>query len=370
MRWWPYHREGRDGPYLCFMHFDILIVGQGICGTMLSWFLHKAGKSFLVIDDNNSNAASKVAAGIINPVTGRRFVYSWMIDIVMPFASESYEEIGKFFDQKLVAQKDIIDFFPSPQMLNAFTTRLTENDTYLHSYPNQNHFNQFFNYDFGCGKISPTYIADISGLIYNWRQYLSEKKLLLEEHFDQQLLSVEKDSVSYQDITASKIIFCDGISSANTSWFNALPFSPSKGEMLLIESQDLTNEHIFKRGLMLAPLFQKNLFWVGSSYQWEYEDDQPTEKFYNQTKTLLDQWLKVPYKIIDHQAALRPSTLERRPFVGFHPQLSNVGILNGMGTKGTSLAPFFANQLVQNIVFDAPITPDADVKRFSRILSK
>ncbi len=352
------------------MQVDILIVGQGICGTMLSWFLHKAGKSFLVIDENNTNAASKVAAGIINPVTGRRFVYSWMIDTVMPFANETYKELGIFFNQKFIEQKDIIDFFPSPQMLHAFATRLTENDTYLHSYPDQNHFNQFFNHDFGCGKISPTYIADLSGVINSWRQHLSEKKILLEENFNQNLLSVEKDFVNYQNITASKIIFCDGISSAANNWFSPLPFSPNKGEMLLIETDDLTNEHIFKKGLMLAPLFQKNLFWIGSSYQWEYENDQPTEKFYKQTKTLLEQWLKVPFQIIDHKAALRPATLERRPFVGFHPKLNNVGILNGMGTKGTSLAPFFANQLVQNMLFDAPVTPEADVKRFTRILSK
>ena len=242
------------------MQFDTLIIGQGICGTMLSWFLHKAGKSFLIIDDDNANAASKVAAGIINPVTGRRFVYSWMIDIVMPFAVQTYHDMAKFFDQPLVAQKDIIDFFPSPQMLNAFATRLTENDTYLHSYPDQNHFNQFFNYDFVFVQISPAYISDISGLISNWRHYLSTKNLLLEERFDNNLLAVEKDSVNYQNITASKIIFCDGINSSNVSWFNALPFSPSKGEMLLIESEELTNEHIFKKGLMLAPLFQKICF--------------------------------------------------------------------------------------------------------------
>ena len=140
--------------------------------------------------------------------------------------------------------------------------------------------------------------------------------------------------------------------------------------MLIIESEDLSNEHIFKKGLMLAPLFQKDLFWVGSSYQWEYQHANPTKEFYEQTNNLLNHWLKTPYKILDHKAALRPSTLERRPFVGFHPQYNSIGILNGMGTKGTSLAPFFANQMAQNILFDAPFTPEADVKRFSRILSK
>jgi glycine/D-amino acid oxidase-like deaminating enzyme len=77
------------------MHVDFLLIGQGICGTFLSLALQKAGYSFLVIDDNRPDAASKVAAGIINPVTGRRIVKTWMIDEVMPFAWQQYTELGK-----------------------------------------------------------------------------------------------------------------------------------------------------------------------------------------------------------------------------------------------------------------------------------
>ncbi|MGZ5190825.1 MAG: FAD-dependent monooxygenase, partial [Flavisolibacter sp.] len=58
------------------MQVDYLIIGQGICGTMLSWFLHKEGKTCIVIDDDNQNSSSKIAAGIINPVTGRRYAYT------------------------------------------------------------------------------------------------------------------------------------------------------------------------------------------------------------------------------------------------------------------------------------------------------
>src|SRR5690242_6028765 len=125
------------------MQVDYLIVGQGICGTMLSWFLHKEGKTFFIIDDNNEKASSKVAAGVINPVTGRRYAYTWMIDEIMPFAVQAYEEIGKHFNTQFVFQKSVIDFFPSPQMRLAFIDRLTEDDTFLHSYPDQNHFNQY-----------------------------------------------------------------------------------------------------------------------------------------------------------------------------------------------------------------------------------
>ena len=352
------------------MQFDYLIVGQGICGTMLSWFLHKQGKTFLVIDDNNENSSSKIAAGIINPVTGRRYAYTWMIDEVMPFAIQAYEEIGTYLNIQLAYPKSIIDFFPSPQMRNAFIDRLTENDTYLHSFPDQNRFNQYFNYDFGCGEIRPAYTVHLQLLLQSWRKKLQELDAIREEQFDLNELKTSKELVSYQTVTAKKIIFCDGAAGVNNPWFQLLPYAANKGEALVIESMELTNEHIFKKGLMLAPLPGENIYWVGSNYQWEFEDDQPSQQFYDHATSVLNGWLKNSYKVLAHKAAVRPATLERRPFVGFHPQFENVGILNGMGTKGTSLAPFFAHQLSQHLIYNFPIAPEADVRRFMRILSK
>lgn len=352
------------------MQVDYLIIGQGICGTMLSWFLHKEGKTFLIIDDNNENASSKIAAGIINPVTGRRYAYTWMIDEVMPFAVETYEAVGNYFGTKLVYQKGVIDFFPSPQMRQAFIERLNENDTYLHSYPDQNHFNQFFNYDFGCGEINPAYIVHVQGLLSSWRKKLVEWNSIREEKFRIDELKADADAVFYGDVSAQKIIFCDGVDGTNNPWFQLLPFAPNKGEALIIECEELTNEHIFKKGLMLAPLADKDQYWIGSNYQWEFENDQPSEQFHQHATSTLNGWLKKSYKILAHKAAVRPATIERRPFVGFHPQFPSIGILNGMGTKGTSLAPFFANQLTQQLVYNFPIAPEADVHRFTRILSK
>ena len=352
------------------MNVDFIIVGQGICGTMLSWYLHKEGKTFFIIDDGKSNASSRIAAGIINPVTGRRYVYTWMIDELLPFIQSAYSELENYFDTKLIYQKGVIDFFPSPQMRNAFVDRVLEDDTYLHAYPDQNRFNQYFNYDFGCGEISPCFIIDVEQLLALWRDKLLEQNGILNETFNYDHLQLKADHVIYNSHTAGKIIFCDGIQSLNNSWFSLLPFSANKGEVLIIESGELTNEHIFKRSLFLAPLTKAGLFWVGSNYLWDFEDEQPSEQFYNTTKSLLDKWLKVPYHIIAHKASIRPATVERRPFVGLHPHQPLVGILNGMGTKGTSLAPYFAYQLVQHLVHNLPITDEANVSRFSRILSK
>jgi glycine/D-amino acid oxidase-like deaminating enzyme len=352
------------------MQTDYIIIGQGICGTMLSWFLHKEGKSFLVMDDSAANTASKIAAGIINPVTGRRYAYTWMIDEVMPFAVDTYKEIGFHFSSKFVFEKSIIDFFPSPQMRNAFIDRLTENDTYLHSFPDQNHFNSYFNYDFGCGEVRPAYLVHLQPLMAAWRKKLSEGKAIRQEKFDSGELKISGDGIAYQDITAQKIIFCDGAAGFDNPWFQPLPYAPNKGEALIISCDELSQEHIFKKGLMLAPMADPNTFWIGSNYQWEFDNDQPSPQFYKHATSVLDGWLKKRYTVLDHKAAVRPATLERRPFAGLHPQFQNIGILNGMGTKGVSLAPFFAQQFVQHLVYDLPLAPEADVRRFTRILSK
>lgn len=62
--------------------FDYLIVGQGIAGTLLTHFLLKKNKKFLVADLYNPNSASSVAAGLFNPVTGRRLVKTWKADSI------------------------------------------------------------------------------------------------------------------------------------------------------------------------------------------------------------------------------------------------------------------------------------------------
>lgn len=352
------------------MQVDVLIIGQGICGTMLSWNLRKEGKTFLLIDDAAENTASKTAAGVINPVTGRRYVTSWMAAELLDFAKRTYNEMAAYLDSPLLYPKSIIDFFPSPQMRNAFVDRISEDDTYLHSYPDQNLFNPFFNYDFGCGEIRPVYTMHLPLLLSQWRNELRKWNSLREETFVVQALSVVEDGIRYNDIIAERVIFCDGIAAADNPWFSLLPFSANKGEALLVHCEDLNHDHIFKKGMTLVPLPEEGMFWFGSNYQWEFENTAPSSAFYDAANGILQHWLKKPFTIVDHKAAVRPATLERRPFVGFHPQYPSIGILNGTGTKGVSLAPFFAHQLVQNIAHNLPIAPEANVHRFSRILSK
>jgi glycine/D-amino acid oxidase-like deaminating enzyme len=202
-----------------------------------------------------------------------------------------------------------------------------------------------------------------------WREELKLNNTLLDEHFDLKDLTIESSFVTYKNIKAKKIIFCDGVNGAENPWFKLLPYAPNKGEALIVEIDDLPRNNIYKTNMSIVP-WKENFFWVGSTYEWKFEHSNPTEAFRKKTEALLKQWLKVSYKVVEHLASVRPANIERRPFVGLHPVHSQIGVLNGMGTKGCSLGPYFASEFVEHLLSNAIINPNADVKRFTKILSK
>lgn len=352
------------------MQVDYLIIGQGISGTWLSYYLQKAGKKIVVIDNNRKTAPSRIAAGIINPVTGRRHVEVWMAEELLPFSLDAYTQLGHELRLNAISQKNSIDFFPSPQMRLSFMQRVEEKGPYVFDYTNENDFRSLFNYDFGCGEIKPVYSAHLENILPAWRKQLIENGALLEEKFDNSQLTITPEKITYQDISASFVIFCDGSNGAGNSYFSALPFAPNKGEALLVEIPGLPIDRIYKKGMMLVPMAEPGMWWLGSNYEWEFDTPEPSRLFREKASALLEEWLRVPFTIREQVAGIRPATLERRPFVGLHPLYPNIGILNGMGTKGCSLAPFFAKQLTDHLCKGTPIRPEADIKRFSGILKR
>jgi len=351
------------------MVVDYLVIGQGISGTWLSYYLQKANRSYIVIDNDQSNSASRVAAGIINPVTGRRVVKTWMIDELLLFLNPAYEELGMELGIKAIDRKKLIDFHPTPQMKIAFDERVKENADFLFHPKDQWQYQETFNYDFGFGEVDPCYVVNLKEILQRWRKKLLSNNKLLEENFEIEKLIHSNTEVIYKNIRAEKIIFCDGIHSSQNPFFKNLPFALNKGEVILIKSPDIPSTNIFKKGMMLTSI-EKDLYWIGSNYLWGFPDDQPTEQFRKQIDLLLKTWLKFPFKIIDHIASVRPANIERRPFVGFHPIYKNIGILNGMGTKGCSLAPWFAKQLTDHLIYGNEILAEADIKRFTKILTR
>lgn len=350
-------------------HYDIIIVGQGISGTVLSSTLMEQHQKVLVIDDGNKKAASKIASGVINPVTGRRIVKTWQIDDVMPAAVRIYKALENKLYTKIIQQCNIINFHAIEQMQKAFEDRIAEDPTYLSTSPLQDTIAAAFEASFGYTVIDPCWLVHLENLLTSWRQYLIEKNALLEDVFDFKKLNITTDQIVYDNYTAQQIIFCEGAKGQENPYFKQLPFAPNKGEALLVKINDLDNRYIYKKAVSIVP-WKDSIFWVGSNYEWDNYNDDPSPSFKEKTMAALNEWLKVPYKVVDHIAAIRPANTERRPFVGMHPFYKNIGIFNGMGTKGCSLAPFFAEQFTSHILQQTAIDIEASIDRFNILATK
>jgi glycine/D-amino acid oxidase-like deaminating enzyme len=348
---------------------EVLIIGQGLAGTWLSWWLHQAGVSFHLIDKADQDGASMRAAGLINPVTGRRMVTTWMIDELMSFAFKAYGEIGKSLDDSFIKEISLIDLFPSVQMLQAFKKRFDEDKTHLLPGEDNEKYSASFRYDFGWGEIRPCALVNVEGLLARWRIWLKEKDFLKESEFELSKLKINDQEIEYSGVRYRYIIFCDGKASAHNPLFEKLPFALNKGEGLLVGINGLPGGFVFKKGMSLVP-YGENKYWFGSTYEWSFENDKPSANFRKAAQDWLSNNLKLSYTILEHFASIRPATLERRPFAGFHPLYPQIGILNGLGTKGCSLAPFFAKQLVNKLTGSGNIDPLADINRYEKILRR
>lgn len=339
-----------------------LIVGQGLVGTWMSYHLEKAGIPYKIINDPNFKSATSVASGVINPVTGRRIVQTWMIESILPFTVKQYKEFAAFLQKELFYPTPVILIHPSAQMKDSFDYRLHNENVYL-CQQDASKWHPYFSMPFGTGAINECYWIDLRKMTTYWKQYLAKTKKIINTQFEYEDIIMNEHFVQWKNIVAEKIIFCEGVNALKNPYFKSLPFAPNKGEALIIKVPGLSNHYIYKYNITIAP-WSADLFWVGSSYEWSFKDEQPTVAFKEKMIQHLNQFLNLPYSIIDHIVGIRPTNVQRRPFVGVHPLHPQLAICNGMGTKGCSLAPYFTHQLMEHLEEGKAIAEEADIAHF------
>lgn len=351
---------------------DFIIVGQGLAGSVLAYLLWQKGQKVVVIDnytEGGKKSSSQIAAGIINPITGMRFVKTWRIDEFLAAARAFYLEMETVLGVKLWHERSII---------RAIRTIEEENNWLLRSsYPDYQPFCGTIPPSVKSTQIKPFYaLAEVKNaaqvnlplLVEHCRFFFKNKAMLLTEDFDTSELNISTKNVVYKGITASKIIFCEGDQGKNNPFFQKLPFNPDKGELLLVRIPNLDLTQIFKNKMAIVPLHdtfegQNDLYWVGATNTWAFENDLPSEISKSLIINELKAMLSIPFEVIEHQAAVRPTVKDRRPFIGCLSLQPNIGIFNGFGTKGTSLVPFFANHFVAALLNGTPLDKEVDIRR-------
>jgi len=349
------------------MQIDFIIVGQGVAGTLLAHFLLEAGQKVVLIDDKHEHAASKVAAGIINPITGRRYVKSWRVDELLPFAQQTYQQIEAKLGVSFYQSIPIIRTLFNRKEEEAWLAR-TADPAYAQYILDKTELGAYAKHTvpaFSYGEVGHTAQVNLATLTAAYRTFLEKKGLLRTEKFEFSKLVLTNEGVKYEDITARKILFCEGHKAKDNPYFSYLPFGGAKGEVLDVRIPEVDFKKILKHRIFIVPQ-QDGQYWIGSTYDWNFENDEPTKKGRQYLENRLSDVLKTPFTIENHRAAVRPTVKDRRPFLGTHPEHPQVAIFNGLGTKGASLGPFFAQQMVDFLLQQQSIDDAVDIHRFSK----
>jgi len=335
---------------------EYLIVGQGLAGTSLAWELLWRGREVLVLDAGETVTSSRIAAGLVTPITGQRLALGWRVDDMLaaarPFYARLTGELGpRFFHDRVVRR-----LFRSAAEAALWEKR-------RHELARQPHVARGFVPaigEFGGCEFHGAHL-DCPGYLAASRAAFIERGCFLQAFLD------PREAATWP---ARRVIFCQGFEASRNPFFSWIPWRAAKGEILTVQTSGLDPGTVLSAGQWVVPLEDARpnvgatqIARTGSTYDWDTLDTRPTAR----ARTLLEAGFAslhaAPFEVIGHQAAVRPIIRESRAVIGLHPARENLGFFNGLGSKGSLHAPFFASQLAAHLVEGAALEESADLRR-------
>jgi glycine/D-amino acid oxidase-like deaminating enzyme len=341
-----------------------LIVGQGIAGTVLAHTLEDENLDFHIIHQSQPGESSSIAAGIMNPITGKYFVKSWQIDLLLPFARIKYqsweEKLQCAFYHPRILLRSIHDVAEQNDWLSKTADPSVKH--YIADYKELTDYEWLNNAPLGYGQT-------VGAGQVMWHEFLmksafhwEEKGVYSKAMFDYDQVNITKNGIEYGSFLADQVIFCEGYFMIHNPWFNYLPLDGAKGEAVLIKMENIFLDTILKHKYFLCP-FLDNTFWLGATNTWEFSninaDRDAAASLYEEGNNML----KVPHDVIKYLVGIRPTVRDRRPLMGRHPVHPRLLVFNGLGTKGTSLAPYWAGQFVEFLTQKSALGKEVNISR-------
>ncbi|MGJ8643907.1 MAG: NAD(P)/FAD-dependent oxidoreductase [Luteolibacter sp.] len=302
------------------------IIGQGLAGTCLAWEFLRRGIPFYITDTGHGGS-SRVAAGLINPITGKNFEPSWRIEEFHPQAIAFFQEIEATLSTTLWYPTPILRLASSEKEWKKITSKLDL--THIRPWLSEN--NPPVPPDFiGAIELTGGGRVDTAKFIKLSAAYFSEKGLLTV------------DTVS--DASASAIL-CQGAAGLMDNQLGQ--HRCAKGEILTVRA-DWPQSHIrIGAGGWLVPIGD-NHFRIGSTYEWNQLDETPTTAGLERITQIATKLGGEDFEVTDHVAGIRPILRRSEPLIG--KNTADQWIFNALGSKGSLYAPEMATMLADWII--------------------
>ena len=324
---------------------DVLIVGQGLAGTALAWQLHQSGRDFLVADAQRDSSASKLAAGLITPVGGKRFTSPPYFENLRDEAVRHYRSVESDLGIRCFQEENAFRFCHSHEEAETFKERreplrsrglVTSLDTLSVA---------GLNTGLSGFKMPTAARLDVKRYLDKSQRFFEQAGRFLSLEINPSNVLVNAIGVTLAEcaISSNHIVFCGGYSDARNPWLPKGVFNSAKGELLFISIEDFNVNgpiHAFKR--WLVPGDSTGLYTFGATYDHDDVTLTTTATARQELEHDLEQLIRRPYHVISQKAGVRPIGMQRRVIFGQHTEHRQVSWINGLGSKGTLLAPHLA----------------------------
>lgn len=328
-----------------------MIIGQGIAGSLLGWQAEKVGLSIDIYDEGALESSSAASSGIINPLTGPKYVKSWMIETFMPIARQVYRNIEVEIGQQFMSDIPIWRYIKDIKAENVWDTRSIDPsyERYIGKGGDKAELSDIWPDAHRFGIVSGGFKIEVPIILAALRKKWLSSGTLREEGFvESDLFMAEDGSYQYKETGYKHVILACGYKGTSSKLFATAEYAPFKGEVLICEIDGLPKDRIIKYGKFIMPRLD-GTFWVGSTIDHNTVDLVPNKEKAKILITFLDEVVRKPYKVIDHIAGIRPATSYRRPLIGEHRKHKGLYLFNGLGTKGISMTPYFSQQMIEAI---------------------
>lgn len=348
------------------MRPPILIVGQGLAGTAFAWHLLVRNVPFLIVDRHEPLTSSKVAAGLVTPITGMRLNLSWRYESLYPEALRFYRAAEQTLRRRFFYPRPIVRLLRDEEAANLWIKRMA--DPAISRFVKQPAAEPIvdeavFNNPFGGFEQKHAGWLDTSAFIEATRRHFLELGCWQQGEVKPEELVTGQESVEWQGRTFRTAVFCTGWEAAKSPWFDWVPFRSARGTVLTIETDIRNERRIVNRGCWVLPLGDGKAR-VGPTYELDFDDpNTPAPESIAALETKLRGLLKSPYRVTGSQTAVRPIIRGCHALLGRHPAQPAIAFFNGLGSKGVLRAPWAARQLVEHLLDAAPLAPELDLAR-------